>query len=141
MDKLRNPKYIILHHSLTKDGKTVSWSAIRRYHVHELNWATIGYHFGLELVGDHYEILIGRMLNQIGAHCKGYNHESIGICFVGNFDIEAPENSQLIAGKNLIRSLLDVFNLDRWSVKGHCDFSDKTCPGKLFPLGSFIEQL
>lgn len=136
------PKYIILHHSLTKDGKTVSWSAIRRYHVHKKGWAAIGYHFGVELVGESYEILMGRMMNRVGAHCLNANGESIGICLVGNFDIEEPEQSQLIVAGNLVKCLLDVFNLDKSAVKGDRDFHPtKTCPGKLFPMEFFVGLL
>ena len=138
---MKRPEHIILHHSLTKDGKTVSWSAIRRYHVHKLNWSTIGYHFGIELVGERYEILMGRMETRTGAHCLGHNNNSIGICFVGNFDIDVPEHSQLIVGMNLIRSILERYGLDLDAVKGHCDFSGKTCPGKLFPLDEFRRKL
>jgi len=136
------PEYIILHHSLTKDSKTVSWSAIRRYHVHKRGWAAIGYHFGVELVGESYEILMGRMMNKVGAHCLGANGKSIGVCLVGNFDIEEPEQSQLIVAGNLVKTLLDVFNLDKAAVKGDSDFHpSKTCPGKLFPMGYFRELL
>ena len=135
-------EYIILHHSLTKDSKTVSWSAIRRYHVHQLNWSAIGYHYGIELVNDHYEILVGRMMNIIGAHTYGYNDRSLGICFVGNFDIERPEDSMLMVGKNLVRSLLEVFNLEVSDVKGHRYFNtNKSCPGLKFPLEEFKKTL
>lgn len=138
---MKKPEYIILHHSLTKDGKTVSWAAIRRYHVHYMHFHAIGYHFGIELVNETYEILMGRMMNVPGAHCRGVNDRSLGICFVGNFDIDTPEDSQLMVGKNLVRSLLDIYGLDRDAVKGHRDFSEKTCPGELFPIDEFRRAL
>ena len=56
------PRRIIIHHSATKDGRTFSWSAIRRYHVHTLGWTDIGYHAGIELIGDDFECLFGRAL-------------------------------------------------------------------------------
>ena len=134
------PKLIILHHSLTEDGKTVSWNAIRQYHLKK-GWNGIGYHFGIELVGNHYEILIGRLPTEIGAHCYGVNKSSLGICFVGNFDLEEPPLEQLNVGRGLIRSLMEVFNISSEWVKGHCEYSQKSCPGKKFPLGEFVRGL
>ena len=133
-------KYIILHHSLTKDGKTVSWNAIRQYHLRK-GWNDIGYHFGIELVGSRYEILTGRLLNSPGAHCRLMNQISIGICFVGNFDIEEPPPEQLVIGRGLIRSMMDIFSIENDHIKGHCAYSKKSCPGHLFPLGEFIRSL
>ncbi len=38
------PEHIIIHCSGTEDSETVSWSAIRRYHIYDNGWANIGYH-------------------------------------------------------------------------------------------------
>ena len=134
------PNLIILHHSLTEDGKTVSWNAIRQYHLSK-GWNGIGYHFGIELVGNRYETLLGRLPTEIGAHCRGMNDASLGICFVGNFDIEEPPGEQLIIGRQLVRSLMKVFGISKEMVKGHREYSSKTCPGIKFPLGEFIRGL
>ena len=135
------PNHIILHHSLTKDGQTVSWGAIRRYHVETNGWADIGYQLGLELIGDHYEILIGRMLDQVGAHTIGHNLDSIGICFVGNFDLAPPPPDQWALGVRLCHSLCHIFNISPDHIYGHRDFAPKSCPGTMFDLGRFRSEV
>ena len=139
MTKL-DQKFIILHHSATEDSRTFSWNAIRQYHLNK-GYSAIGYHYGIELVGNRYEILIGRLPTEAGAHCRGMNRVSIGICFIGNFDLEEPPPEQLIVGRGLVRYLMQIFNIDKDHIKGHRDFSSKTCPGKCFPLGEFVKGL
>ncbi len=138
------PEFIIIHHSLTKDSETVSWNAIRRYHVQKLKMINIGYPFGIELVNDNYEIFMGRMMNETGAHCRQnrMNHCSLGICFIGNFDNELPPEEQWNLGLKLISSLMDIFKISKDKVLGHNYFAKyKTCPGKKFNVPKFVDQL
>jgi hypothetical protein len=124
------PNKIIIHHSLTKDSGTVSWGAIRKYHVETNGWADIGYHWGIELINDHYEILMGRPSDHIGAHTIGQNDQAIGICIVGNFDIDPvlPEIKDQL--HILIEWLIGVYKIPNQKIYGHCEFAQKTCPGK-----------
>ena len=139
-----NPKFIILHHSLTKDSETVSWQAIRRYHIDTMKWNDIGYHYGIEIVNDQHEILVGRMPNQSGAHCKqmGMNRMSVGICFVGNFDDGKPLPEMWVMGLRFVRGLMDIYQIPRQNIKGHRELCDyKSCPGFYFDLNKFRSQL
>ena len=130
------PKKIILHHSLTKDSGTVSWGAIRRYHLNK-GWANIGYHWGIEKINGHYEILLGRFEDEQGAHCKSHNQDSLGICFIGNFDLRPPTPKQFELGVNLVKVLITKYGIKPNFVFGHNHFSSKTCPGKLFDIEKF----
>jgi N-acetylmuramoyl-L-alanine amidase len=141
------PTHIVIHHSLTKDGQTVSWGAIRKYHTDPngiYKMIDIGYHYGIELVGDRHEVLVGRMMNETGAHCReeGMNRRSLGICCIGNFDIAEPPFIQLELLIKLVNSLMDCFDIPRANVKRHRDYATyKSCPGWLFPWDSFLARL
>lgn len=139
-----NPTHLIIHHSLTKDSQTVSWDAIRWYHVNTLGWVDVGYHAGVELVGARYEILLGRMLDEVGAHCKegGMNRTSIGVCMVGNFDLAPPPAGQMDLLVKFTRSLISIFSIPIGNVRRHSDFANyKSCPGKLFPWAEYVSRL
>lgn len=139
VNRMNRPNKIILHHSLTKDGKTVSWGAIRKYHMNTREWRDIGYHWGIELVGDEYKIFKGREESEEGAHCQGQNSNSIGICLVGNFDIAEPPREQL---EKLYELIEDIFNRHgKLQIFGHNAYSSKSCPGKLFPMNEVLANV
>jgi len=134
----------MIHHSLTKDSGSVSWGAIRRYHTLNLGWDDIGYHFGVELVGEFYEILIGRSLQKLGAHCyqEGMNRKAIGICLVGNYDNEPPYEGQLVRTVELVEGLLEQFKIPIDNIVAHRDYAPyKSCPGDEFSMIEFKKRL
>jgi hypothetical protein len=135
------PNKIILHHSATADGPTVSWGAIRRFHVVECAWGAIGYHYGIELVGDYYEVLIGRLPYEVGAHTQGQNSCSLGVCFVGNFDKAVVPREQWAKGLWLCRSLISQFGIARDAIFGHRSFANKSCPGQHFDVERFKSEI
>lgn len=143
-----NPTKIIIHHSLTEDSQTVSWNAIRDYHINVCKWNDIGYHYGIELVGNQYDIFKGRMDDEDGAHCLGFNADSIGICVVGNFDLLHPCIAQLELLKKLVRSLMTIYGIKHENVLGHRETYalrkvpvEKTCPGSQFDMAAFRASL
>lgn len=137
---LSDKNSIVLHHSLTDDGETVSWGAIRKFHVEMHGWREIGYHYGIERVGKHYEILVGRFLEEDAAAVKEQrmNRHGIHVCFIGNFDLAPPPPAQWLLGLHLVRSLTLQFSIPKDRIFGHRDFASyKSCPGTLFSLEQF----
>jgi hypothetical protein len=136
------PQYIVIHHSLTEDSKTVSWQAIRNYHVNQRGWNDIGYQYGIELVNDRYEILVGRMEGAVGAHTIGRNLDSIGICCVGNYDEDPPDQTMIEMLSKLCISICQRYRISIENVRGHSYYApDKTCPGRAFPLFNLQDHL
>jgi len=131
------PRKIIIHHSLTEDGKTVSWGAIRKYHMTDPKhkYIDIGYHAGIELVNDQHEILMGRMWDKQGAHTFGQNEGSLGLCFVGNYDEREPSDEMYKKGAEIIRLWMKLYHIDILDIYRHHDFATyKTCPGLQFDI-------
>lgn len=125
-------EYIILHCSATRDSGTVSWNAIRHYHIVERGWDDIGYHFGIEKYGENMVILQGRNPADGGAHCRanGMNHKALGVCVVGEYDIEPPSKHRLAVTIDLLTKLCFCYSIAARNILGHREMDGrKTCPG------------
>lgn len=71
-----------------------------------------------------------RLDSEEGIHAKGYNKGYIGICLLGNFQIELPTDKQLNALKEELTTICDGYGLSRNTIKGHRDVSNTLCPGE-----------
>ncbi len=114
---------VIVHHSASSVDTTVE--DIDRWHKAR-GWSGIGYHWVLLEDGTFAK---GRSENRQGAHCKGHNKDSIGICITGEFHkyhCPNPRFSQLL---DLIGSVLTRHNLQWKDVFVHSDFGDTQCCG------------
>jgi N-acetyl-anhydromuramyl-L-alanine amidase AmpD len=127
---MRNIDKIIVHCSDSEFGDA---AVIDRWH-RERGWKGIGYHYvilngerekGKYRAEDNGLIEAGRPVDEVGAHCKGHNDGSIGICLIGR---------RLFTAEQLCVSLPALLNdlrgrFDIRSVYGHCQLDrGKTCP-------------
>lgn len=125
---------IIIHCAATKPSMKVDATVIDRWH-RERGWLKIGYHY---VIGRDGTIEIGRDVDSIGAHAKGYNASSIGICLVGGLSEDGePENNYTDAQWDmlwvLVKGLETSFPVAK--VIGHNNVSSKTCPN--FDVGEW----
>ena len=121
----RNINKIIIHHSASGSAVTTV-EKIRKWHVEGNGWSDIGYHFVIYPNGSCHK---GRHINKTGAHCKGHNKGSIGICVVGNFEVEPTQQYQEAGLVNKIEELLEQYNLTWKDVYGHRELGKSACPG------------
>ena len=82
---MREITKVIVHCAATPEGRDVKTEEIKRWHTEERGWSDIGYHWVVELDGSINE---GRSEDINGAHCRGHNSDSVGICYVGGSDSE-----------------------------------------------------
>lgn len=124
---MRNINLIIVHCSATPEGRDVSVADIDRWH-RERGFDGIGYHYVVYIDGSVHE---GRPLNKVGAHCKGHNAHSIGICYVGGVDLNGkPKDTRTLAQKDALVNLLMRLKrrFPKAVIRGHRDFAAKACP-------------
>jgi len=70
---------IVIHCADTPAGMDIGRDEIDRWHK-ERGWNKIGYHWVIRLDGTAER---GRPESRQGAHVKGHNRDSIGVCLVG----------------------------------------------------------
>lgn len=134
---MRDIDTIVIHCSATRPN----WWAmersddkvdeIRRWHMEERGWSDIGYHYVIDRNGD---IVEGRPVERTGAHARGYNKGSIGICLLGGHGSSAEDrfedNFTNLQGESL-KELIEELDVeyDIKDIIGHNQVSSKSCPG------------
>lgn len=123
-----------MHCSATPEGRDVTAADINKMHIAR-GFKKIGYHYVIRLDGT---VETGRKENEVGAHAKGYNANSIGVCYVGGLakDGKTPKDTRTPAQKrmlnDLLRKLVKQFPGSR--ICGHRDLSpDLNHDGKIEP--------
>lgn len=127
---MRPIRALVVHCSATPAGKPFRAADIDRWH-RDQGWSGIGYHYVLTLDGS---IEPGRPLDEAGAHVKGHNADSIGICYIGGMNAQntAPADTMNERQAEALLLLLQGLRA-RWpnaGICGHRDFPGvaKACP-------------
>lgn len=136
---------IVIHCSATQNGKSLrtstqtaaqridDWHKARGYKRTE--WRAkqfnphlkhIGYHFVIDTDGT---VETGRAIGEVGAHVKGYNTGSVGICLVGGITAQGKNHGEYTAKQwqalhQLLRELEATYPSAR--ICGHRDLSPDT---------------
>ncbi len=131
-------KNIIVHHSATGNGNAEIFDRSHRRDRRMVNG--LGYHFiiGNGTNSGNGEIEIGpRWTRQLaGGHVSSpvYNHNSIGICLVGNFEQTHPSARQIAALTELVHYLRNGKFAGNSRFLVHREVDKTLCPGRYFPL-------
>jgi len=111
---------VILHCSDSPHGRGDDAETIHRWHL-ERGWDGVGYHWVIVESG---EVQAGRPEYWTGAHCRGFNEGSLGICLIGDVDFT---NDQIAALVSLKDELQERYPEAQWF--NHYDLDpNKTCP-------------
>lgn len=133
----QSTNYIVVHCSASRAKDThVNAKEIDRWH-RQRGWLMIGYHFVITRQG---VLETGRNLAVAGAHVKGHNHHSVGICLVGGVaeDGKTPANNftddQMKVLTALLVELRSTFPTAK--IVGHWELEpSKACP--VFDIAKF----
>ena len=125
---MRLVKEVIIHCSATRESQQVSVDTIRDWHLAK-GWNDIGYHFYIDLDGTIHK---GRDIDKIGAHCKGRNRNSIGVCYCGGVEADGktPKDTRTQEQKESLLHVLKTIKAmyPESMIYSHNEFANKACP-------------
>lgn len=128
---MRSIDTIVVHHSASPSSWTVE--RIRKLHTSPATndpskpWSDIGYHWVLE--ADHLKVRPGRPEVRPGAHCKGHNASSIGICVTGDYTLGPVSEDVWRVLVEAVLAIMRRYELTPDRVFGHGELSATACPG------------
>lgn len=125
---MRKINLIVLHCSATREDREYTPEQLERDH-RARGFITAGYNYYIRRSGC---LLYMRPLEQVPAHVKGFNQNSIGICYEGGLSrLGEPKDTRTPEQKGTILALLHMLliRFPGCRICGHCDLmSLKACP-------------
>ncbi len=125
-------RYIVIHHSATAAGSAATFDRSHR----QRGWDELGYHFvignGTNSGDGQIEVGPRWAKQKVGAHAgvKLYNEYGIGICMVGDYNLDRPTSAQMRSLVKLVAYLMKTHGIPAERVLGHRDIKATDCPGR-----------
>ena len=130
---MRKINLIVVHCSASDVKAHDNIETLRKWHVKERGWDDVGYHYVITKDGS---IMKGRKDETVGAHVKGHNSNSLGICLTGNHEFS---EAQFLSLELLTTGLLKKHGLEKKDIIAHHDLEKgKTCPN--FDVHDFVAK-
>ena len=127
---MRTIDHIVIHCSATREDRSLTVAELEENHRCR-GFRGIGYHYYIRKDGT---VINTRALELVGAHAKGHNSHSIGICYEGGLDADGrpadtrtPEQTEQFI--LLLMRMVKIFPGVR--IRGHRDMPGsipKACP-------------
>jgi hypothetical protein len=87
----------------------------------------VGYHYVIAQNGHVWQT---RKEDEIGAHDTGENVNSLGICLLGNFSEDLPQEPQIASAVRLLAEIRGRWKIPITRIEPHRWDDDTECPGK-----------
>lgn len=128
---MREITHIIIHCAATPPSMDVGADEINQWHL-DRGWSGIGYH-GVFRRNGQFER--GRPMHIAGAHARGFNANSIGLCLIGGVDEDGKAEDNFTAvqkrrAKQYVEVLQALYDVPDENIIGHRDLPGvtKDCP-------------
>jgi len=129
---------VAIHHSAISLDTDETMKSVQDLHMDTNHWADVGYHYVIDKKGIIYE---GRDIHVRGASVAGYNTGTIGVCVMGNFEIESPLEIQLTVLQQVVNWLATTYTLTHLAAHGEFN-PESVCPGKnIMPYLDILAQV
>ena len=135
---LSQVRQVVVHHTAGPDTQTPEQIAVYHTspnHICADGCPGIAYHFIITADSIVYQV---NPLEAISYHVSGNNTSSIGVCFIGNYEVNEPTEAQINSFKWLMEHI--YAELGRTvPIRKHSEFKATACPGQY--LAARLDEL
>ena len=129
---------IIIHCTDTPHTMSVTVEMLHKWHVVENKWSAIGYAYFIDQSGDVHKCRDldgdGDVEDEVGAHARGFNRGSIGVCIEGRGEYSDEQFNSL---RYLVSDIASRHGIKQENIQGH-NYYDKS---KLCPMFNVQDKL